>query len=510
MNRAFVGAVAALLRGATAPAAAAFRRRLEDPRAAQRALARDLVADLAAADYGRHHGVRADDDLDDLRSRLPIATWDDLAPWLDRQRATGGAVLTARPVRHHEPTSGSGGPRKLVPYTDALLAGFARMFALWAHDLVARGPGFTTGRMYFSVSPGEGGFEDDGEYLPGPLRLLFRPTFVAPPSLKRLADPQAFRDALAFHLLAAADLEVVSVWSPSFLAIALDHAAARLDRLAPALRAGRMCANGFTFSVPPVAPERLAAAARGDWSAVWPALKLVSCWASGPSAPGAADLARRLPLPFHQGKGLLATEAPVTVPLLDAGGPAPLVDQVLIELEDAAGRLHLLDEVTDGAEYALVVTTRGGLWRYRIGDRVRVVGRFRGTPLLEFAGRADAVSDLVGEKLAEPFVAACLVAAAPPGQHTLVPAGDRYVLLSDRAGADPEALDRALAGAFHYAIARRNGQLRPVDLRVDPEWPARLVALRAARGQRLGDVKPPALVTRPEEAAALLGPPAPG
>ena len=39
---------------------------------------------------------------------------------------------------------------------------------------------------------------------------------------------------------------------------------------------------------------------------------------------------------------------------------------------------------------------------------VRVVGRVEQTPLLEFIGREGCVSDLCGEKLSEPFVAAYL------------------------------------------------------------------------------------------------------
>ena len=73
-----------------------------------------------------------------------------------------------------------------------------------------------------------------------------------------------------------------------------------------------------------------------------------------------------------QGKGLLATEAPITVPLVRADGCVPLVDSVFLEFEDAAGRFRLLDEVAPDAEYAVIVTQPGGLLRYRLGDRVRV------------------------------------------------------------------------------------------------------------------------------------------
>ena len=50
------------------------------------------------------------------------------------------------------------------------------------------------------------------------------------------------------------------------------------------------------------------------------------------------------------------------------------------------------------------MTTGGGLYRYRMRDRVRVVGFVEATPALEFLGKEEGVSDLRGEKLSEGFV----------------------------------------------------------------------------------------------------------
>ncbi len=138
-----------------------------------------------------------------------------------------------------------------------------------------------------------------------------------------------------------------------------------------------------------------------------------------------------------QGKGLLATEAPITVPLVQASGCVPLVDEVFLELEDNSGRFHLLTEVEKSKEYSVIVTQPGGLLRYRLGDRVRVSGRYRGTPLLEFVGRADVECDLVGEKIGEAFVAKALSAIAHPDAFCtllpLLPEAGRpcYCLLTD-------------------------------------------------------------------------------
>lgn len=66
-----------------------------------------------------------------------------------------------------------------------------------------------------------------------------------------------------------------------------------------------------------------------------------------------------------------------------------------------------------------MITTAGGLYRYDLGDQIRCIGHQGATPRLVFEGRAGLVSDLVGEKLNEAFVAG--VIARLPVAATLVP-----------------------------------------------------------------------------------------
>src|SRR5260370_21747050 len=115
-------------------------------------------------------------------------------------------------------------------------------------------------------------------------------------------------------------------------------------------------------------------------------VKLVSCWAAADARRGAEALREIFPRALIQPKGLLATEAPVTIPLFEANGFVPLVSDVFIELFDGVSvrRLH---EAEIGSEYELILSQRAGLVRYRIGDRVRATHHFLGPPCLHFIGR---------------------------------------------------------------------------------------------------------------------------
>jgi hypothetical protein len=179
-----------------------------------------------------------------------------------------------------------------------------------------------------------------------------------------------------------------------------------------------------------------------------------------------------------------------------------------LEFRDDRGREYQAHELQDGAEYTVVITTAGGLWRYRLGDRVRVDGFLGRTPSLRFLGRDDGVSDRVGEKLAEAHVAAALSATlggtAEPRFAMIAPDDmaklPGYTLYIEAEGELPAGLaarlDDALASNPYYAHARRFGQLAPLCVfRIRGGARAAYAAARAAAGQRLGSVKEEALST---------------
>ena len=487
---------AALLRLACAPRAHRFAAALDDVGMAQRATLARIVKAAATTGYGRSFGLLRSDGLDAFRARLPIVDYADIEPWIAAQRRGSAAALAPGLTRSYEPTSGSSGATKRIPYNDALLGAFRGIFAIWACDLLTHALQPRSGRIFMSLSPpiADGdGFSDDREYLGGPLRALLGRFIVSPPTLR---DPAAFRDALAAALLATEDLEVISIWHPGYLLILLDHVETHRDRLAPALPVGR---------------RQLLRRDPLPWTELWPALQLVSCWTAAAAAGPARQLAQRLPHARFQGKGLLATEGPVSVPLSAAGGCVPCVDSVFLEFEDAGGRLHLLDELECSADYAVILTQPGGLLRYRLGDLVRVGGRFRDAPLLEFNGRADAVSDLVGEKLGEVFVAEALDAILPPEAFRcllpVLPNSGRpgYCLLTDAPDLQLSArLEAALLAAFRYREARLLEQLAAVELRSAPDMRRRVHDALVVAGMKPGDIKEAVLWRSVDRARRIL------
>lgn len=480
---------------ALAPEARAFRKKLRRPRRTQQALLSRLVADLARTEFGRFHKVYTGSDF---FLNLPISRYEDLAERVIEQSRTSEPILTNQRVIFYERTSGSGHAAKLIPYTAALRDSFSRLFRIWAHDLLARGPGLRGGRIYISISPNFNedaetesgvpvGLDSDADYLSGWIRPLIDRFLVPGQDLRSCRDPDEFRRRLSLRLLGSPELEVISVWNPSYLTVLLEFMTERAGSLA--LEAGEA-----------LSAERRAALEAGEWGAVWPELRLVSCWDQGAARHRAEELQTLFPGAMVQGKGLLATEAPVTLPLIDLGRGVPLLDEVFLEFEDDQGRVRLLHEVEEGSTYGLIITNRAGLWRYRLGDRVRIDGYAERTPRLVFVGRGESCSDLVGEKLDEILVSQIFeLLGLHPGVSVLVPQlepREHYCLVTPT---DPgvDELEGLLCESYHYRQARRLGQLAPARVHVCERSERLVEDAWRAEGRSLGDLKPRALWPRP-------------
>ncbi|NJN81644.1 MAG: GH3 auxin-responsive promoter family protein, partial [Caldilineaceae bacterium] len=135
--------------------------------------------------------------------------------------------------------------------------------------------------------------------------------------------------------------------------------------------------------------------------------RLISCWADANAASFAVELGARFPQARIQAKGLIATEAFVSLPVDGEAGASLAIRSHFFEflpLLDAGvdtDSPQLAHQLETGARYEVVVTTGGGLYRYRLFDAVEVVGRRRQTPLLRFLGKTNLISDHFGEKLDE-------------------------------------------------------------------------------------------------------------
>ena len=159
------------------------------------------------------------------------------------------------------------------------------------------------------------------------------------------------------------------------------------------------------FAPDPKLARALKACSPSEPESLWQHLQLISCWTDGASSSYARQLEEKFPHVRLQGKGLLATEAFVSVPIVGVEGSVLSVNSHFFEFVDDAGEVHLAHEIQKGKTYSVVITTGSGFYRYQLHDVIEVMGYWGQAPCIRFVGKADHISDWFGEKLEERFVA---------------------------------------------------------------------------------------------------------
>jgi len=204
----------------------------------------------------------------------------------------------------------------------------------------------------------------------------------------------------------------------------------------------------------------------------------------------------------------------VSFPLAQREGAALALRSHFFEFIDAHGETRLAHELARGGVYQVVMTTGGGLYRYRSGDLVEVVGFEHQCPLLRFIGRTDGVCDRVGEKLSEdhvrralettfaeqklaPRFAMVVPVELPRRRYRLYLQGRNGELTAENLAAVRAGVEARLAENPYYDHAVRFGQLARLEVRglsshAGLGWQVyERECLK--RGQKLGDIKPMAL-----------------
>jgi len=498
-----------------------------------------LISRNAATDFGQKHSFTEIDSVAAFQKAVPVQSYEDVKPFIEKIAAGEKNVLTADSVQRFGVSSGSTSASKLVPYTTSLITEFQEGIDPWMYHLMGEHPRVLGGKAYWSVTPiGEKqryssggipiGFDDERSYF-GKLTQWVLATVMATPSeLALIQDMDAFRYATLRLLLQEKSLSWVSIWNPTFATLFLSPLSKWFDKLIEDVRTGSMSINLGVVPEVDVAirkhlrrsPRRARELAQirdsksgNIYERIWPNLKLISCWAHGNSGEAVKQLRNYFPNVTIQPKGLVATEAFVSFPLMGEAS-ALSINSHFFEFEEVESKnIKLAHELVIGKKYSVIVTTSGGLYRYSLNDVIEVLGFEAECPLIRFVGKQDKVVDICGEKLNEQFV--CNVVRdviAKCGHHPsfwmVAPGrssagGVHYTLFVQVKGVGEELLrgigqeiDSAFRENFHYEYCRRLGQLGHCKVfLIDSSHDVFQTYLTTCveLGQRLGDIKPVAI-----------------
>lgn len=485
----------------------AFLKALETPDQTQHEAFRravDLNRDTA---FGRQHDFAAMRSVDDFRQRVPIRDYRALAEWIDRAAAGEAAVLTADPPQLFFSSSGSTGDAKKIPVTATFVEQvYLPFFYAAIGNTIECCPAAierddATLNMKWDPMRSAGRTASGAAHL-GASQVDFARSFgdelAAEPGTRAPwamipaeIDDELERMYVRLRLAVESDLRCVVGINPTMIAILPAQLDAWKERLIEEVREGTVLGKAEREPDPARAAEleRLATyfgTLRPHH--VWPRLELIYCWTAGVARTYLPGLRAAygpeveiLPAP------IAASEGPIGVPIDRHPTAGPLMlPCVFYEFVDADQALTphsdtlLFDQLEVGADYHVILTHVGGLYRYALGDVARVVDRLGEVPRVEYGGR-NTVSSIAGERFRETHILDAVLAAldrhglavrnftcraveTEPPHYAFLLEGIKPWSTSERrslARSLDELLRRASPG---YRRARDAGELAPVEV----------------------------------------------
>ncbi len=515
-----------------------FERALTDLREAERRVLARVISLVGAGEFGRAHGLSRVYTLEDLRGALPIATYEDYRPIVERLCAgeTRALFSPGTSLIMFATSSGTTAAPKLVPVTFAFVEDYRRGWNVFGLKLLCDHPAAVL----------RGILQSSGRYdaqrtaagipcgaitglLARTQKRIVRRFYVGRPEIALIPEPPA-RYYTLMRLGITRDVAFAITANPATLiqmARVADERSEELLRdvhdgtLSPAVVPDDDLRATLSVGLEPQRDrarelERLRAAAgrlqpRDYWQ-----IEFLACWTGGSLGHYLERLRNWWGDVPVRDVGLLASEGRVSIPIED-NTPVGVLDissgvfEFIPAEQSESSNPDVLraDEVQPGADYVVVLSNTSGLLRYRLDDVVRVHGFHRQAPLVEFLHRTGRVVSIAGEKLTEnqvvaAYSAACSAEGVKAGDFLLAPCwGDppffRLIVTGDPdcVPALAASLDRCIAKQNEeYASRRRSGRLGTVVGRHWTEEDLRGVerVLRGAQGAAAEQFKRPSLL----------------
>ncbi|NJO43988.1 MAG: GH3 auxin-responsive promoter family protein [Cyanobacteria bacterium RU_5_0] len=382
--------------------------------------------------FGRQYGLADIKTIDQFRDRVPILTYRDHEPYVDRIVKGEPNVLTPDPVIYLNLTSGSTGKQKLIPVTKRSRRVRSRVKQI-STGFVIEGlqkRSLPIGKILLTSSAQLLGCTDSGiNYGPvsvGDLRLsdwMYKRVFAHPfsalqtaDSLARhyvcllfaLADPQTMAIGANFPILALRLCTYLEKYAEDLIRDLEKGTIADWLNLEPALR----IKLEQQWSANPKRSAQLRqimqTTGRLTPKLAWEALSVIIT-----ACGGTSDFYfERFPEYFGNTAifGGIYASAEATFGVchdLNDDGTILAIDSGFFEFipadqwEISQPKTLLSWEVTPGQCYRILVTNYNGLYRYDIGDVVEVLGFYEQTPLIVFRHRLGGLLSSTSEKTTE-------------------------------------------------------------------------------------------------------------
>lgn len=357
---------------------------MKAPGAVQQRVFSQLIRSGVRTEWGKQHHYKSIRNVADFQRQVPVSSYEDLFPYIERVMMGETKVLWPSPVRWFAKSSGTtNGRSKFIPVTpESLDEGHFK----GGKDMMA---------LYVANRPDSRTFDGKGLSIGGSLQ----------------ANPYAVNSAAGD--VSAVVMKNLPSWAqfirtPSVEVALMDEWESKLDRMADITKDQNVTSmlGAPTWGLVLI-DKILARTGKQNILEVWPNFELLVHGAV--NFQPYRDLFRHQVFPsasvqyqevYNASEGFFAIQDDMGRPgemllMLDYGIFYEFVP--IAEANQAHPKALTIEEVELDQNYALVVSTNGGLWRYRVGDTVRFTSLY--PHRLKVSGRTKHFINAFGEEV---------------------------------------------------------------------------------------------------------------
>jgi hypothetical protein len=425
----------------------------------QMKLLKEIIEQNKDTKFGKKHNFNNIKTVEDFRKNIPVHTYDDLMPYIERHIQGEKNILFPGSPISYSTTSGTTGKPKYIPITKEVdKTSHQKMAKLFSYSLLKEKPKAFDKKILAIVSPAEEGRTPDGTVygstsgkMVKEMNPLIRKKYVLPYEVLTIEDYNAkYYCILLLGMLN--DVTLLSSANPSTLNLLALKGNEWKEELLSDIETGNLSSNLKL-------PEEIRAIVKSRIKAnpgkakklreliaqdkknklrpkhYWPDLHLILCWTGGNAHVFIAKMRKWYGENIAiRDIGYLASEIRGSVPLTCKATDGPLIitnnffEFVNInEIDDENPRFLMAHELKVGGQYYVMFTNKAGLYRYNINDIVEVKNFKNNTPTIIFVQKGKGVTNITGEKLYEQQV----MAAVDETEKELGLKTDFYMALAD-------------------------------------------------------------------------------
>jgi hypothetical protein len=377
-----------------------FQDALIDPLAVQKKILLKILKRNKHTEYGKKYSFSKIKTIAEYKQKVPIIKFSDILTEVERIKNGEQNILTKDKVIYFASTSGTTSKIKLVPITKQRIKNYNKEFALWAVYVLKKYIKITNGKTLFFAGPyfegktkGKIPYGSISGYLP----------FKSPWYIKRkLANPIIIYNDMNFDrkikkmaiCALQENITQIAFTAPIEAILFLDYIKNNKNKLIKYIK-----------KINPKKAEYLSSIKEFNAINIWPNIGLISCFRSKTNEMYIDTLLTKIGKKLEiRDPGINASEGRVSIGLSKDGVSGVMLVNTtffeFIDIDRTNKETITIEKLKLNKKYKVIMTTQEGLYRYDLGDIIKVTGFFKKVPEIKFYNRENYLN-IAGELACE-------------------------------------------------------------------------------------------------------------